>query len=85
MRANGTTLMIAVYQLNEENTKSATAYVLFYRRVRIDDASISNRARSYAGCEIFSLESRSWACYTSERGELHILECMACMKKRVCQ
>lgn len=29
MRTSGTTLMIATYQLNEEDVKSATAYVLF--------------------------------------------------------
>ena len=49
MRTSVTTLMVATYQLTEENVKSATAYVLLYRKVRIDDAAVSNRARSCTG------------------------------------
>ena len=41
--------MVATHQLTEENVKSATAYVLLYRWVRIDDATVSNRARSCTG------------------------------------
>lgn len=37
--------------INEEDVKSAAAYVLFYKRVKIDDASVSNGAQSCAGHE----------------------------------
>lgn len=37
--------------INEEDVKSAAAYVLFYRRVKNDDASVSNGAQSSAGPE----------------------------------
>ncbi|XP_059659946.1 ubiquitin carboxyl-terminal hydrolase 5 isoform X1 [Cornus florida] len=35
--------------INEEDVKSGAAYVLFYRRVKTDDASVSNGAQSSAG------------------------------------
>ncbi|KAJ4975516.1 hypothetical protein NE237_000622 [Protea cynaroides] len=37
--------------INEEDVKSAAAYVLFYRRVKSEDVSISNGAQSCAGHE----------------------------------
>ncbi|KAJ9697584.1 hypothetical protein PVL29_009421 [Vitis rotundifolia] len=37
--------------INEEDVKSAAAYVLFYKRVKINDASVSNGAQSCAGHE----------------------------------
>ncbi|KAL7201258.1 hypothetical protein ACSBR1_033043 [Camellia fascicularis] len=40
--------------INEEDVKSAAAYVLFYRRVKTDGASISNGAQSSAGHNISS-------------------------------
>ncbi|XAR60858.1 Ubiquitinyl hydrolase 1 [Bertholletia excelsa] len=40
--------------INEEEVKSAAAYVLFYRRMRTDDASVGNGARSSAGHNISS-------------------------------
>ncbi|KAM7496314.1 hypothetical protein LguiA_020728 [Lonicera macranthoides] len=40
--------------INEEDVKSASAYVLFYRRVKTDDATVSNGAQSSAGHNNFS-------------------------------
>jgi hypothetical protein len=38
-----------ISHINEEEVKTAAAYVLFYRRVKTDDASASNGAQSCAG------------------------------------
>lgn len=38
-----------VSAINEEDVKSAAAYVLFYRRVKTEDATVSNGAQSSAG------------------------------------
>ncbi|GFZ20029.1 ubiquitin-specific protease 5 [Actinidia rufa] len=40
--------------INEEDVKSGAAYVLFYKRVKTDDASVSNGAQSSAGHNIYS-------------------------------
>lgn len=40
--------------INEEDVKSASAYVLFYRRVKTDDVTVSNGAQSSAGHNNFS-------------------------------
>ncbi|KAL6978143.1 ubiquitin-specific protease [Sarracenia purpurea var. burkii] len=40
--------------INEDDVKSAAAYVLFYRRVKTDNASVSNGAQSSAGHNIYS-------------------------------
>ncbi|KAF8391515.1 hypothetical protein HHK36_023820 [Tetracentron sinense] len=38
-----------ISHINEEDVKSAAAYVLFYRRVKSEDVSVSNGAQSCAG------------------------------------
>ncbi|PSS09582.1 Ubiquitin carboxyl-terminal hydrolase [Actinidia chinensis var. chinensis] len=40
--------------INEEDVKLGAAYVLFYKRVKTDDASLSNGAQSSAGHNIYS-------------------------------
>ena len=40
--------------INKEDVKSGAAYVLFYKRVKTDDASVSNGAQSSAGHNIYS-------------------------------
>ncbi|XP_043688372.1 ubiquitin carboxyl-terminal hydrolase 5-like [Telopea speciosissima] len=42
--------------INEEEVKSAAAYVLFYRRVKSEDVSMSNGAQSHAGRDHSSLK-----------------------------
>ncbi|XP_024031099.1 ubiquitin carboxyl-terminal hydrolase 5 isoform X2 [Morus notabilis] len=45
-----------ISQINEEDVKSAAAYVLFYRRVRTEDASVSNGVPSSAGVDNIHLQ-----------------------------
>lgn len=42
--------------INAEDVKSAAAYVLFYRRVRTEDASVSNGVPSTAGANNVHLQ-----------------------------
>lgn len=43
--------------ISEEEVKSGAAYVLFYRRVKTDDASASNGLQSCAGLDIISTQN----------------------------